>query len=70
MSPDAMTEICPDERETLRVGAYLIERLVREMTGAVGEGLGWQNEFSVQTVLQLKNEWLPHALTFYVEDVR
>jgi hypothetical protein len=52
--------LCPNETETLRVGSYLVDQLIYQMLGFDG-GRSWKNEFSVHTMGQLRDEWLPHA---------
>lgn len=60
-SVSTIAQICPNTTETLRVGGFLVERLIREMENWEIQGITWKNEFSVHTVTALK-EWLPHAL--------
>lgn len=56
-----LTSICPDLLETLRVGAYLTDRLISKFE-QFDATIGWKNEFTVQDVAFLK-EWLGHAAT-------
>lgn len=55
-------QICPDPLETLRVGGYLIERLVQHIDYFESNGTGWKNEITVSDLVALR-EWIEHAVT-------
>jgi len=56
-----LASVCPNVLETLRVGAYLTDRLISKFE-QFDSTIGWKNEFTVQDVAFLK-EWLDHAAT-------